>query len=370
MRTLKDLTRLGALALMVTLGGCGSTDKCCDETGDTASTTTTVTTPTGTTTDTGPFYRLIGDNTNMPASALLSIWGTDSSNVWAVGSDDGSGPAVLHYDGTAWSRVDTGTSGDLWWVWGDGEGTVWFSGAYGRVIKHDIATGVSEERTITEPQITLFGFWGATADELWAVGGDINLTVDGVVLHSTDGGDTFASAGDVPMFDVSPRQAFKVWGRSASEVFVVGTNALIMQWDGTALTTVDPSPLYQSTPITTVAGGADEVLAVGGYGNAAVARYVDGAWVDDSPPPQKIAPFFNGVNVRDGVGSVACGGQGSIWWRTDKGWSEAGESQTLHDFHACWIDPDGDVWAVGGDLSGLTEGVLAYSGDAVPDVAL
>jgi hypothetical protein len=370
MRTMKDLMKFVAVGLLVTIVACGGGDKPEEETADTAGTTTTVSTTPTSTTDVGPPYRLIGDHKNLPASALLSIWGTDSSNVWTVGSDDGAGPVVLHYDGSSWSRIDTGTTGDLWWVWGDGEGTVWFSGANGRVVKHDVATGVSEERAIAEPQITLFGFWGASESDLWAVGGDINLTVGGVVLHSTDGGEKFASAGDVPMFDVSQRMAFKVWGRSSSEVFVVGTNALIMQWDGTTLNNVDPSPLYHSTPLTTVAGGANEVLAVGGYGNAAVARYADGVWSDDSPPPQKIAREFIGVSVRDGVGAVACGVQGSIWWRTDKGWASGGESQTLHNFHACWIDPDGDIWAVGGDLSGFTEGVLAYSGDVVPDVSL
>ena len=36
--------------------------------------------------------------------ALLSVWGTSASDVWAVGGDvgDGMGPLVIHFDGTSW----------------------------------------------------------------------------------------------------------------------------------------------------------------------------------------------------------------------------------------------------------------------------
>ena len=40
-------------------------------------------------------------------SALLSVWGTSASDVWAAGSDarDGQGPLVLHFDGASWQRL-------------------------------------------------------------------------------------------------------------------------------------------------------------------------------------------------------------------------------------------------------------------------
>ncbi|HEX2881555.1 MAG TPA: hypothetical protein VHO25_18625, partial [Polyangiaceae bacterium] len=51
--------------------------------------------------------------------ALLSVWGRSSSDVWAVGGDsgDGTGPLVLHYDGSRWQQLQTGQdAGTLWWV--------------------------------------------------------------------------------------------------------------------------------------------------------------------------------------------------------------------------------------------------------------
>src|ERR1044071_8602556 len=43
-------------------------------------------------------------------SALLAVWGARADDVWVVGSRATAtgGPAILHYDGTAWARVDSG----------------------------------------------------------------------------------------------------------------------------------------------------------------------------------------------------------------------------------------------------------------------
>jgi hypothetical protein len=45
--------------------------------------------------------------------AVLSVSGRSATDVWAVGVDKGQGPLVLHFDGAAWTRVPTGTRGDL-----------------------------------------------------------------------------------------------------------------------------------------------------------------------------------------------------------------------------------------------------------------
>jgi hypothetical protein len=36
---------------------------------------------------------------------LMSVWGTSSNDVYAVGSNG----TILHYDGTAWSQMASGT---------------------------------------------------------------------------------------------------------------------------------------------------------------------------------------------------------------------------------------------------------------------
>jgi hypothetical protein len=150
----------------------------------------------------------------------------------------------------------------------------------------------------------------------------------------------------------------------------VGTLALLMHWDGSVWTDY-PEPVYQTSVLTTVHGsGPDNVYAVGGPGNARVARFDGTAWADISPPPTDIAPEFNGVFVQPGD-TVTCGGNGSVWHHDGTTWSQDERPiATTWDFHACWVDDAGAIWAVGGDLVGLSEGVVAYSGDHVPPISL
>lgn len=50
--------------------------------------------------------------------AVLAVWGNSATDVWMVGADKGHGPLVLQGDGASWTRRETGTQGDLWWVTG------------------------------------------------------------------------------------------------------------------------------------------------------------------------------------------------------------------------------------------------------------
>jgi hypothetical protein len=45
---------------------------------------------------------------------LTSVWATSASDVWAVGFLG----TILHYNGTSWSSVSSGTTQDLLGVWG------------------------------------------------------------------------------------------------------------------------------------------------------------------------------------------------------------------------------------------------------------
>jgi len=172
---------------------------------------------------------------------------------------------------------------------------------------------------------------------------------------------------------VTKRQVFKVWGAASDDVWFVGTGALVLRWDGTAMETAYDQPIYHTTQLTTVHGrAADDVYAVGGFSNAAVVHFDGTAWTDESPPPAAIAPAFNGVFASDAHGTVACGVRGSIWWHGDTHeWTkDPRPAGTQRDFHACWIDETGEPWAVGGDLTGGTEGAVITGNDSIPPIAL
>jgi hypothetical protein len=54
---------------------------------------------------------------------LRAVWGT-GTDVWAVGD----GGTILHNSGTGWQKETSGTSDDLYSVWGSGPTDVWAVG--------------------------------------------------------------------------------------------------------------------------------------------------------------------------------------------------------------------------------------------------
>jgi hypothetical protein len=64
---------------------------------------------------------------------LIDIWGTSSSNVYAVGEDG----VLLHYNGSAWSEIASGTTADLYGIWGSSASNVYAVGAFGTLLRYD-----------------------------------------------------------------------------------------------------------------------------------------------------------------------------------------------------------------------------------------
>jgi len=293
--------------------------------------------------------------------ALLSVWGDTDGIIWTVGADAGDGPAVLRHDGETWETLDTGSQGDLWWVWGDGVGTVWMTGQHGRILSHDLATGATTETAVAGPDYVVFGIWGASPTDIWAVASDVSGEQAGKILHF-DG----LEWTDGAVVDRAGRegwsQPFKVWGTGPNDVHVVGTNTLAMHFDGAEWTTLPPPVADDRTTLFTVHGSAaDHAVAVGGFGSAVSAHWDGSGWTDTSPSPDVFAPAFTGVFSHAEHGTVAVGNNGAIWWHGGGEWMrDTRPPATSLDFHGAWIDDDGGVWAAGGDLMQLAAGVLCY----------
>src|SRR5882724_4712747 len=102
--------------------------------------------------------------------AVLSVGGTSAHDVWAVGADRGLGPAVLHFDGSAWARIATQTRGTLWWTQSFADGTTMMAGAQSTILT--TTDGASFHRMATPglASYTIFGLWGASSADVYAVG--------------------------------------------------------------------------------------------------------------------------------------------------------------------------------------------------------
>jgi hypothetical protein len=291
--------------------------------------------------------------------ALLSVGGSAADDVWAVGADKGKGPIALHWDGSRWERRATGTRGDLWWVHGFGDGTAVFGGGNATLIRWN-GTAFESLNTAGLARQTIFGVWGEPND-LYAVGSAAGR--DGFIWHY-DG----KSWSNLPL----PRDValdehgevpglFKVWG-NAQGVYAVGAHGLVLRGDAEhGFETVASG---QEAPLYTVFGDDSHVYTVGGDLQGVILELgAEGAPVDRSP---EAAPLIQGVCVGKQGEVIGTGAQGQIFERNKSGAFKkvdtglVFEVQTLH---AAWFDPEGNLWAVGGNaLSGLDKGAIVHRG--------
>ncbi|MCA9516364.1 MAG: hypothetical protein KC635_15590 [Myxococcales bacterium] len=288
--------------------------------------------------------------------ALLSVWGTSASDVWAVGADarDGSGPLVLHYDGTDWARVPTGRpAGTLWWVFGFEGGPVYMGGDGGTILRYEGGAFTA----MTTPGVgTVFGIWGASADDLWAVGGSSGAS-DGFAWRLEGG----AWAPLASLSTVLPEDAalWKVFGLAADDVWLVGTGGVALHWDGSALSSAATGV---GSSLFTVHGYDGHYAAVGGAGTGIIVE-LDGAGWHQASIDSTLVSGLTGVVLGPDDSGVAVGNYSAVYVRTRSGWAPEETGFGLAgNLHAVWVDPDGGIWAVGGQtfVPPQTDGVLIH----------
>jgi hypothetical protein len=300
--------------------------------------------------------------------ALLSVWGTSDRDVWTVGADagDGSGPTVLHLEGGSWSRLDTGQRGDLWWVHGFAGGPLFMGGAGGMILRYDES---SFTRLTTPGTGVVFGLWGSSPDQMWAVGGEAGGS-QGAFAWRLEG-DRWVEAPGFPSDLAVTDALWKVYGRGANDVWMVGTGGKLLHWDGSAIT---PAFAGLAESLFTVHGNSQRFVTVGGFGTGLLLEHPVGApasaaWVDMSPTG---AQSIIGVCATEGDGGHAVGDFGYVAERGPSGWvsEETGLEDVfgVRSLHSVWIDASGGVWAAGGEVRvpPLVNGIMLHRGAAVP----
>ena len=295
---------------------------------------------------------------NLPA-ALLSVAGSSPTDVYAVGSDpnDSRGPYVMHYDGSIWKRLDTGASGGLWWITVTPiDGDFYMAGDGGLILQYDPSSKQFTRHT-TPDTSQLFGIWGTAANNLWAVGADAGSNA--VVWHFDGATWAVQDLSAVLPSGEGATTLYKVWGRSASDVYAVGETGLMLHFDGASWSRLDSGV---TTTLFTLHGSTAVLDAVGGFftNGVILEQKDDGSFAKRTPSG---TPQLNGVFVPANGNAIAVGNGLSVAARDASGWTlvNDGGSET-RDFHGTWIDGDDGIWAVGGDLSALNKGVLSYGG--------
>lgn len=290
---------------------------------------------------------------NQP-SALLSVWGSSATDVWAVGGDPrtGTGPLVLHYDGTGWTTLDTGVRNvDLWWVHGFANGPVFMSGSNGTILRYQNGTF----ETMTTPGTAIvFGMWGAAPDDVWAVGG--NFAGGGFAWRFD--GTAWTAYPDVPADIVSMGTLWKVNGRSASDLWISGTDGATLHWTGSAFERMD---VGVEAPLLSIAGNSKLFVTAGGSFDGVLYENTGSGWTSAIPSggPRLVGAALSADDA------YVVGETGTVLRRTDSGWKSETPRATTENLHAVWIDPTGGVWAVGGqyETPPMKDGVLIHKGE-------
>ncbi|MGE0086683.1 MAG: WD40/YVTN/BNR-like repeat-containing protein [Desulfococcaceae bacterium] len=183
---------------------------------------------------------------------MYGVRAFSENDVFAVG-EAGS---IMHYDGSAWEFMDSGTEYGLWAIWGISGTDLFAAGKSGTILHYD---GNAWQKTDSGSTSDLYDIWGYSDDsgqpsEIFAVGDK------GTVLHRKD------EKWEVMDSGVSTRLE-GVWGfadEKGTDVFAAGYNGVILRCDGREWELME-SPVEKN--IRDIWGYADEsgvtVLAAG-----------------------------------------------------------------------------------------------------------
>jgi hypothetical protein len=306
-----------------------------------------------------PEWTVVQENLD---SALISVWGSAEDDVWAVGGDRGSGPLILHWDGESFTRMDSGATGDLWWVFGFPGGPVFMGGAGGSILRYQ--DGVFSPTTTPSSDVTVFGLWGSSPEDMWAVGG-ADGGADGAFAWRLQA-DTWTLAPEFPAELAADKSLWKACGSGADDVWLVGTAGVAVHWDGASFETTS---VGGGESLFTVHYAEGRFVAVGGSAAGLIFENDGSGWqrVDTDPLYGLV-----GVRLVGADHGYAVGRFGAFVEERDGEWLDAEGPATVRTLHSIWADPAGGLWAAGGELDvrPVVGGVLAYRGKHVPKGAM
>lgn len=285
---------------------------------------------------------------------LMNVSGPSPTQLYAVGGAPDRG-VVMQFDGTRWTQVALGVEVPLLnWVHASSASDVTVVGNRGTVLRFDGVRWTQQSAPTTEH---LWGVWGASASDLWAVGGTGQFDGVPTIVHYDGAAWTSVTLPTIQRANV--HAFFKVWGSAANDVYVVGQRGVVLHWNGSAWSEL---LVGASDDLVSVWGtSANNVVAVGGRGNGIISVWNGAQWRTQSLSP---LPGLNGVWMRT-PGVVHAVGAHGVLVRIKL--SDLSVSEFLGpgsmDFHSVFGDSSGRLTAVGGNLAlgGVNPTGVAYT---------
>jgi hypothetical protein len=282
------------------------------------------------------------------AGSVSGVWGSGPNDVIAVGGDATAG-TIFRYDGSDWTKQDIPDVPLLVWVYGWGADDVIAVGTDGGCVRWD---GSNWNLCTTGTDQDLWGVFGFASNDVWVVGGDTDGDVP-LILH--DDGSGFAPVAlDEAQNPTGAKSLFKVWGIDG-RLWAVGERGLILEYVSGAWTRQPAGALADDKFVSLWGTSADNITAVGGLGNARIARFDGTSW--ETVAPSGIGGL-NAVFMTE-AGKALVGGVEGFLATWDLGAEDLAfeEVDTRWDIHALWCDSVSRCWAVGGNFRSPFRGV-------------
>jgi len=271
---------------------------------------------------------------------LNGVWGSNGDNVFAVGS----GGTILRYDGAVWGPMSSGTTRDLNGVWGSSASDVFVVGSYGTIRRYDGSLWRSMSSGTTN---TLNGIWGSAANDIFVVGDKGTIRrYDGSVWRAMSSNTSFS--------------LFAVWGSSSSSVFATG-DTIILRYNGSTWTRISDDYWYPSGYTGVWGTSANNVYVsktscdvVGCFGS--VLHYNGATWDYTGAGP---ADRLLGIWGSTGNDIFVVGSAGTVLHYNGSSWTANPGIRT--GLYGVWGSSASDIWALGPDYWRNTT-ALHYNG--------
>jgi len=191
-------------------------------------------------------------------SPLTGIWGSAADDIWAVGAQG----TVAHWDGQQWSRTPFPAMDNLTSIFGTDVRHLWATSDSGTIWAGD---GRQWTAAFRDPSLSLHRLWAASASNIWAVG-QAPMSSGAVVSYN---GVSWQRE-RIPAVD----ELNAIWASGPRDVWAGGIGLELVHWDGTSWRLDD---LHSGATIFGLWGkGPGDVLLVGNF--STIRRFQDNAW--------------------------------------------------------------------------------------------
>ena len=153
------------------------------------------------------------------------LWGASNSSIYGVGSEG----IVVHYDGSDWQKLNSGTTVDIQDIWGamnpkSGEYEILAVASFG-----PFPPQAKQLLSIQETNVTIVPDSGLalSLSGIWFVPGEIYYVVGDGVFHTEEIGQFWQSDTTHPLlYKVGVR------GNAANDIFITGSFGLVSHYNG------------------------------------------------------------------------------------------------------------------------------------------